>query len=79
VILLGHSITPGFALSHGERSDQTHLSTSVGAACEIHARAIGVGITRSRKLTSCPPALLIDDALMSSSLDDLRDLFALVA
>jgi len=39
VILLGHLITPGFALSHGERCDRTHVLMSVGGACGIQARA----------------------------------------
>jgi len=75
VILLGHLITPGFALSHGERSDQTPLS--VGGAYE-GCRRRNYAIKKVDELL--PNAeLLIDDATMSSSPDDLRDPLALVA
>jgi hypothetical protein len=81
VILLGHLITPGFALSHGGRSDQTHLSISVGGACGIQPRGCRRRNDAIKKVDELSPnaELLIDDATMSSSPDDLRDPLALVA
>jgi hypothetical protein len=61
VILLGHLITRGFALSHGERSDRTHLSYPWA----VHA-GFRRGLPPSRKLRSLLPnaELLIDETPM---------------